>query len=326
MDNFDLKLFAGNSNRKLAEDIASELNLSLSDCTAGKFSDGEVNLKINESIRGKDVFFIQSICAPQNDSLMELLVFLDAAKRASAGRITAVVPYYGYGRQDHKIGARDPISAKLVADLISTAGAQRMLSIDLHSAPIQGFFNIPVDNLDSAYIVADFIHKHKKELLKDLVIVSPDTGGVRRARAFSRLLSGAGIAIVDKMRPKENVAEVFNVIGDVKGKTCIMFDDMVDTAGSLTLGSQALKDNDAKKIFAYCTHGILSGKAIENINSSPIEKLFVSDSIPLNGKESSKIEQITISSLLAKAIKCIHENLSVSELFETERSRQEKIV
>jgi len=316
MNATELKLFTGNSNLALAESIAKDLGTKLGECSVEKFSDGEVNLKINESIRGKDVFIIQSTSAPVNDNLMELLVFIDAVKRASPERITAVVPYYGYARQDRKLGARDPISAKLVADLLSVAGIQRMLSIDLHSGQIQGFFNVPVDNLTAAFALAEHC---KEKKMKELVAVSPDVGGVRRARNFATYLD-AELAIIDKQRPKQNVAEVMNVIGEVEGKNCVLVDDMIDTAGSICLAAEALKKKGAKSVYACASHGVLSGKAFEKIDSSAIEKVVVTDTIPITTK-SKKIEVVSVAPLLSKAIQNIHEGKSVSELFKTEKDK-----
>jgi ribose-phosphate pyrophosphokinase len=305
-----LRIFSGNSNEKLAKDINKELNLKPGDSEVTNFSDGEISVKINESVRDNDVFVIQST-NPPNDNLIELLIMLDGLKRASANRITAVLPYFGYARQEKKMKPRDPISAKLVADIITRAGADRVLTIDLHAAQIQGFFDIPVDNLTAALILSNYI---KKKKLKDMVIVSPDLGGVKRAREFAKKLN-APIAIIDKRRPKENESEVMNIIGDIKDKTAIRFDDMGDTAGTLVNAAQALIDKGAKEVYACCTHAVLSGPAIERIKKSIIKELVVTDTIPLKINE-EKIKQLSVAKLLANAIKRIHDGDSVSVLFE----------
>jgi ribose-phosphate pyrophosphokinase len=272
-----LKLFSGNSNRPLAQEMCDSLGIPLGRATVKRFSDGEIFVEIEENVRGADVFVVQSTCCPGNDNLMELLIMMDALKRASANRITAVLPYYGYARQDRKVAPRTPITAKLVADLITTAGADRILCMDLHAGQIQGFFNIPVDHLYATPVILDYI---KNNFDDDIVIVSPDAGGVERARAFAKRLN-CSLAIIDKRRTAPNVAEVMNIIGDVVGKVAIMVDDMVDTAGTLTQGAKAVKDNGAKKIYAISTHPVLSGPAISRIEQSVMEELVVTNTIPL---------------------------------------------
>ena len=281
----------------------------------GRFSDGEVSVNIMETVRGCDVFLIQSTSTPVNENLMEMLVIIDAFKRASAGRITAVIPYFGYARQDRKARARDPISAKLVADLLSTAGVDRVLTMDLHSSQLQGFFDVPVDNLLGRPVLTRYFLKSgiKKE---DLVIVSPDVGSVARARALATKFN-APLAIIDKRRPKANVMEVMNIIGDIEGKTCLMIDDMIDTAGTITQGAVALKEKGAKRVLACCSHGVLSGPAIERIDNSPLEKVVILDTIQQpEGKLSSKFIQVTVADLFAEAIERIYGDLPVSKLYE----------
>ena len=265
----NIKIFTANASSDLAKKIAEHLGVSLGDAQVGKFSDGEIYVNINETVRGSDVFVVQSTCDPVNDNLMELLIMIDAFRRASAGRITAVMPYFGYARQDRKAKARDPISAKLVADLIATAGADRVLTMDLHAPQIQGFFNVPVDHLLGVPVLAKFFREEMKDVLDNIVVVSPDLGSVTRARNFAQRLD-APIAIIDKRRPKANVSEVMNIIGDIKGKTAILVDDMIDTAGTITNGAQALIDRGASKVYACCTHGVLSGPAIERIASNSL--------------------------------------------------------
>ena len=308
-----LKLFSGNSNKQLAQEMCDALGMPLGKATVKRFSDGEVFVEIEENVRGTDVFVVQSICCPGNDNLMELLIMLDAMKRASADRITAVLPYYGYARQDRKVAPRTPITAKLVADLITTAGADRILCMDLHAGQIQGFFNIPVDHLYATPVILDYI---KNNFDDDIVIVSPDAGGVERARAFAKRLN-CSLAIIDKRRTAPNVAEVMNIIGDVDGKVAIMVDDMVDTAGTLTQGAKAVKDNGAKKIYAISTHPVLSGPAISRIEQSVMEELVVTNTIPLTkeGASCKKIKVLSVSSLLAEAIKRVYIGDSVSSLF-----------
>ena len=310
-----IKIFAGNSNRKLAEDIAKHVGIPMGNSDVATFSDGEISVNIYETVRGADVFVIQSTCSPVNDNLMEMLIMIDAFKRASAGRITAVIPYYGYARQDRKAKARDPITAKLVADLITTAGADRVLTMDLHASQIQGFFSIPVDHLLGVPILAQ--HYLERGFDNDeMVIVSPDIGSVTRARNIANRLN-APIAIVDKRRPRANVAEVMNIIGDVKGKKALLVDDMVDTAGTLVQGAQALIDNGAKEVYACATHGVLSGPAIERIQNSPIKELVITDTIPLPPeKQIDKIRVLSVAPVFAEAIDRIYEDLPVSILFE----------
>jgi len=307
-----LRIFTGNSNIELVRKIAESLKTTIGKSIVKNFSDGEINVEIDESVRGMDVFAIQSICDPVNNNLMELLILIDAVKRASARRITAVLPYYGYARQDRKVSPRAPISAKLVADLITTAGASRILAVDLHAGQIQGFFNIPVDHLFAAPIILDYLKKIKN----DVVIVSPDAGGVERARAYAKRLN-ASLAIIDKRRDSPNVAQVMNIIGDVSGMTAVLVDDMVDTGGTLVRGAYALMEKGAKDVRACCTHPVLSGRAVEVIMDSPIEEMIVTDTIPLRNEAMacSKIKILSISSLLAEAIRRIYRDESVSDLF-----------
>lgn len=308
-----LVLFAGNSNIELAEDICRHIGIKLGDAQVKTFSDGEIQIEIRENVRGKDVFVLQSLCAPVNDHLVELLLMIDAFKRASTQRVTAVIPYYGYSRQDKKVAPRVPISAKLVADLLTTAGASRVITLDLHAGQIQGFFNIPVDNLFAAPILLDYI---KKSFENDTVIVSPDAGGVERARAFAKRLD-AQLAIIDKRREAPNKAEAMNVIGNVQGKIAIILDDMVDTAGTLTQAAGALKKHGASEVHACCAHAVLSGPALERIGDSEIKTITVTDTIPLSetAKESNKIRVLSVSKLLAEAIHRSHTGSSVSSLF-----------
>lgn len=308
-----LQLLTGNSNKKLADEVAKNLGVSICDSTTTNFSDGEIRVQINENIRGADVFVLQSTCMPVNDNLMELLLLIDALKRSSAGRITAVIPYYGYARQDRKVQPRVPISSKLVADLITVAGANRVLTVDLHAGQIQGFFNIPVDHLYAAPVLLDYI---KRSDFKDLVIVSPDAGGVERARAFAKRLN-ASLAIIDKRREAVNESKVMNVIGDVEGRDTILLDDMIDTGGTIVQAASALKANGARKISAACTHGVLSGPAIERINNSALQELIVTNTVPLDSKQQQcpKLTVLSIAALLAEAIKRIHEETSISSLF-----------
>lgn len=309
----EIKIFAGNSNIQLAKEIVSCMGKELGDAKVGTFSDGEISVDISETVRGADVYIVQSTCEPVNNNLMELLIMIDAMKRASAGRITAVMPYYGYARQDRKAKARDPITAKLVADLITSAGAHRVLSMDLHASQIQGYFDIPVDHLLGVPILA----KYFAELdLEDVVVVSPDIGSVTRARNFANFLD-APIAIVDKRRPKANVAEVMNVIGDIKGKNVILVDDMIDTAGTITNGANSLKDLGAKKVYACSTHPVLSGPAIERIKNSVIDELVVLNTIPISEEKSlDKIKVLSVAPIFAEAISRIYTNDSVSKLFD----------
>jgi len=311
----ELILFSGNSNRPLAEAIAKELGSKLWDVEVGHFSDGETSVHITSSIRGRDVFIIQSTSYPVNENLMELLVMIDAARRASAGRITAVIPYFGYARQDRKAKPRDPITAKLVADIITSAGADRLLSIDLHAPQIQGFFDIPVDHLVGNPILCKYFEKFIND--DNFVVVSPDIGSVGRARNVATKLN-VPMAIIDKRRPKANQVEILNIIGDVKGKTCLLVDDMVDTAGTLCFGAEALHNAGVEKIYACCTHPVLSGPAIERIKNSYIDKLVVLDTIELpEEKRIDKIEVLTVAPLLARAIKFVFSDMKMSEVYQS---------
>lgn len=309
-----LKIFTGTSNLKLAKEVATHLKLDLGDITVSTFSDGEIMVRLNENVRGSDAFVIQSTSMPVNDNIIELLLIIDALKRASAGRITAVIPYYGYSRQDRKVQPRVPISAKMVADLITAVGTNRVLTVDLHAGQIQGFFNIPVDNLYAAPVLLDYIKN--KYVSDNLVIVSPDAGGVERARAFAKRLN-CSIAIIDKRREKANECEVMNVIGEVVNKDTLLLDDMVDTAGTMAQAANALRAQGAKRVSAACTHAVLSGAAIERINNSAIEELIVTNTIPLDGKMKlcGKLKVLSMASLLGDAIKMIHEESSISSLF-----------
>jgi ribose-phosphate pyrophosphokinase len=312
----EYKLFAGNSNPRLAEAIATALGRKLSPAMVGRFSDGEIQVEIGENIRGQDAYIIQSTCSDANVNLMELLIMIDALKRASAGTINAVLPYYGYARQDRKVASRSPITAKLVADLLEAAGATRVVSMDMHAGQIQGFFNIPFDHLYAAPVLLDHMRKRFEGKVEELVIVSPDAGGVERARAYSKRL-GASLCIVDKRRLKANVAEVLNVIGDVSGKSAVLLDDMIDTAGTLTQAANALVDKGAARVFAYATHAVLSGPAVERIQKSPIEEVVVTDSIPLSPAAAActKIRSLSCAPLFAEAVKRIHNGDSLSSLF-----------
>ena len=308
-----LTIFSGNANRKLTEDICESLNVSLGESNVSSFRDGETRVKINQNVRGKDVFIVQTTCNPANENLMELLIMIDAVKRASAKRITAVLPYFGYARQDRKDQPRVPITAKLVANLLSRAGAHRVITIDLHAGQIQGFFDIPLDHL---YAVSVFEEYFKKKKLEDLVIVSPDVGGIKMARAYAKRM-GADLAIVDKRRIDDSSAEVMHIMGDVKGKNVVLVDDIVATAGSLAEAAAALKKNGAKDIYAAITHPVLCGPAIERLENSEIKELVVSDTIPLEvGKKSKKIKQLSVAHLLGEAIRRIHNEESISALFE----------
>jgi ribose-phosphate pyrophosphokinase len=309
-----LMVFAGNANPKLAADVVRRLNISLGRANVGRFSDGEITVEIQEHVRGKDVFILQSTCAPANENLMELLVMVDALKRASAARITAAIPYFGYSRQDRRVrSARVPIAAKLVADLLTAAGVHRMLTMDLHAEQIQGFFNIPVDNI---YCLPIMLADVWKKDFKNLIVVSPDVGGVVRARALAKRLE-CDLAIIDKRRPKANVSEVMNIIGEVEGRTCVIMDDMVDTAGTLCKAAAALKENGAKQVMAYCVHPVLSGSAVNRINESAIDELVVTDTIPLSAEaqESPRIRQLSVADVLAETIRRISNEDSVSSLF-----------
>lgn len=310
----NLKVLAGNANSKLAEKICDNLGTELVEATVNRFSDGEIGVEINESVRGDHVFVVQPTCPPVNDNLMELLIMIDALKRASAEVVTAIVPYYGYARQDRKAKARDPITAKLVANLITKAAADRVVAIDLHARQIQGFFDLPVDNLRGAPILADHF-KEKEEELANSIVVAPDIGGVKRARDFSERLN-TSMAIIDKRRPEANVSEIMNIIGDVEGKNVILVDDMIDTAGTITNAAQVLKEKGAEKIFATCTHPLFSGPAVDRLEEAPISELVVTDTLPLS--ESKKIDKVTVLSvapLVASAIERIYDDLSVSVLF-----------
>ncbi len=309
-----IKFFTGNAHRDLAHEIANYLDIPVADATVTKFSDGEIMVQIHENVRGSDVFILQPTCMPVNHHIMELLLMVDALKRASAGRITAVIPYYGYARQDRKVQPRVPISAKLVADLITAAGTNRILTMDLHAAQIQGFFNIPVDNLYAAPVLLEYVRN--KYDSKNLVIVSPDAGGVERARSFAKKLQ-CSIAIIDKRREAANVSQIMNVIGDVRKKNTIILDDMVDTGGTTIQAAEALKEKGAKKVIAACTHAVLSGNAVDKVNNSVLEELLVTNTIPLNSKKEQcgKLTVLSIASLIGEAIRRIHEESSISSLF-----------
>ena len=309
----DLKLLTGNSNLALAKEIAEYIGQGLSRTTVTTFSDGETRVRIDENVRGGDVFLIQSCCHPVNTSIMELLLLIDAVKRSSASRITAVIPYYGYGRQDRKDQPRVPISAKLIADLLTVAGANRILTMDLHAGPIQGFFDIPVDHLYAMPVLLEYI---KKQQVSDMIIVSPDAGGVERARAFAKRLNSS-LAIIDKRRESPNQAEVMNIIGEVKGRHALLFDDMIDTAGTIVQTAQTCLDNGALSVWAGCTHPVLSGPALERLEGSCLREVVVTNTIPLNGKEQqcSKLKALSVAPLLGEAILRIHREESVTSLF-----------
>ena len=312
----EIKIFSANANRPLAEAICQKLGIPMGDSVVKTFADGEVSVSINETVRGCDVFVIQSTCKPVNDSLMELLILIDALRRASAARITAVMPYFGYARQDRKAKARDPISAKLVANLITVAGADRVLTMDLHASQIQGFFDIPVDNLlGNPVFVKYYLNKFDEASREQMVVVSPDVGSVARARAFAQKMS-MGLAIVDKRRQKANSCEVMNIIGDVAGRDCILFDDMIDTAGSLCNACAAIREAGAKKIYGCASHGVFSNPALERIESSCFEEVRVLDTIPMPaGYNGTKIAQLTVADMFAEAITRIDEETSISTLF-----------
>ncbi len=310
----DLMVFTGNANPELSNKIVDQLGIPMGDATVGKFSDGEVTVELNENVRGRDVFVVQSTCAPTNDNLMELIVMVDALRRASAGRITAVVPYFGYARQDRRVrSSRVAITAKVVADMMVGAGVDRVLTVDLHAEQIQGFFDVPVDNVYGSPVLIDDINAQKYDAP---IVVSPDIGGVVRARALAKQI-GLELAIIDKRRPKANVAEVMNLIGDVEGRTCLLVDDMVDTAGTLCGAAKALKEFGAQKVVAYCTHPVLSGKAINNISGSVLDELVVADSIPLSddAKNCGRIRQLTLSAMLAEAVRRLSNEESLSAMF-----------
>ena len=309
-----IRVFAGNSNPPLVRDICRDLEMPLGEALVETFSDGEIRVEIKENVRGCDVFVIQSTCAPGNENLMELLLMLDAFRRASAKRVTAVIPYYGYARQDRKVAPRVPISAKLVADLITTAGASRMLTMDLHSGQIQGFFNIPVDNLYASPVLLQYMESRIGT--EELIVVSPDAGGAQRARAFATKLNVA-MAVIDKRRADANVVEEMNIIGEVEGKVTILIDDMVDTAGTIAMAAEALVLAGAKKVIGCCTHAVLSGKALDRINDSPMEEMVVTDTIPLSTKmaKCEKITPLSVAPLIGEAIRRTHLERSISSLF-----------
>lgn len=310
----DIKIFTGNSNRALVNEIAEKIGIPVGIASVGSFSDGETAVNIGEVVRGSDVFIIQSTCQPVNDNLMELLVMIDAIKRASAGRITAVIPYFGYARQDRKARARDPISAKLVANLITSAGADRILTMDLHAPQIQGFFDIPVDHLLGLPIIAEYL-KEKFAGQDDLVIVSPDVGSVTRSRKVAERLE-CPLAIIDKRRPKANVSEVMNIIGDIKNKRVVLVDDLIDTGGTIVNGANALIEAGAKEVYACCTHAVLSGPAIKRIQESAISEMVVLNTIPLNDeKRIDKIKSLSVAGVFAEAIERIYGDISISTLF-----------
>ena len=315
MDSQSITLFTGNANPALAHDIARHLMLPMGRASVSRFSDGEVNIELMENVRGRDVFLLQSTCPPVNENLMELLVMADACRRASAGRITAVIPYFGYARQDRRPRAtRVAITAKLVANMIATAGVNRVLTIDLHADQIQGFFDLPVDNVYASPVLLGDAWKQKYE---NMIVVSPDVGGVARARALAKRLDDADLAIIDKRRPRPNESKVMNIIGDVEGKSCVMVDDMVDTAGTLCQAAQALKDEGAIKVVAYITHPVLSGKAVERISNSHLDELVVTDTIPLSAaaKACGRIRVLSVAALLAETIRRIRDEESVSSMY-----------
>jgi ribose-phosphate pyrophosphokinase len=310
----NLMVVTGNANPKLAADVARRLGIALGAVTVGRFSDGEVNVELLQNVRGKDVFILQPTCAPTNDNLMELVILVDALKRASAGRVTAAIPYFGYARQDRRPrSARVPITAKVVANMLQAVGVQRLLTMDLHADQIQGFFDIAVDNIYAAPVLLDDLDKRHYD---DLMVVSPDVGGVVRARAFAKRME-CDLAIIDKRRPKANVSEVMNIIGEVKDRTCVIMDDIVDTAGTLCKAAQALKENGARRVLSYCTHAVLSGAAPARIDESELDELVVTDTIPLrdDARASNKIRQVSVASLLADTVLRISNEESVSSLF-----------
>jgi len=310
---YELKIFSGTANPELAKEVANYLGVELGELKVNRFSDGEIYVQIGESVRGKDVYIIQPTCPPTNENLIELLILMDAFRRASCHEITAVIPYFGYARQDRKTQGREAITSKLMADLITTSGADRVITIELHAGQIQGFFNIPVDNLSSVNVMLNYIISMN---LENIVIVSPDVGGVSRARYFAKKLE-APIAIIDKRRPKHNEAEVMHIIGDIEGKTAILFDDMIDTAGTICAASRVLKEKGAKEIYAMCTHGILSGNAIDRLNDSPIKEVIITNSIPLNKNANiDKFKVLSLAKLLGDAINCIDKKGSMSKLFD----------
>ena len=311
-----LVIFAGNANPELASSMAEQINIPLGDADVGVFSDGEVAVDIQENVRGKDLFIVQSTCQPTNNNLMELLVMADALRRSSAGRITAVIPYFGYARQDRRVrSARVPITAKVVADMITAVGIDRVVTVDLHADQIQGFFDIPVDNVYGTPLFVADIERQKHD---DLMVVSPDVGGVVRARALAKQLNDADLAIIDKRRPKANESQVMHIIGEVEGRTCVLVDDIVDTAGTLCKAAQALKDHGAAKVIAYCTHPVLSGPAIDNISNSAMDQLVVTDTIPLSeqGRQCDKIRVLRLAPMLAETIRRVNNEESLSAMFD----------
>lgn len=308
-------VFSGNANPELGRKVVACLDIRMGDATVGQFSDGEIAIEINENVRGKDVFVIQSTCAPTNDNLMELILMVDALRRASAHRITAVIPYFGYARQDRRVrSARVPISAKVIADMMCAAGVNRVMTMDLHADQIQGFFDVPVDNIYGSPILLDDIERQNYE---HMVVVSPDVGGVVRARAIAKELNDTDLAIIDKRRPQANQAQVMHIIGDVKDRTCVLIDDMVDTAGTLCKAAEALKARGAKRVVAYSTHAVLSGAAVSNITNSLLDELIVTDTIPIKDEimKCGKIRQLTISGLLAEAVRRVSNEESISAMF-----------
>ena len=315
MANGSMMVFSGNANPKLANEIAARLQLPLGKAVVGRFSDGEVMVEIMENVRGRDVFILQPTCAPTNENLMELLVMVDAVRRSSAARVTAVMPYFGYARQDRRPrSARVPITAKVVADMVATVGTDRVLTVDLHADQIQGFFNIPVDNVYASPVLLGDVWRQK---YPNLMVVSPDVGGVVRARALAKRLDDADLAIIDKRRPRANVARVMHIIGEVEGRTCVIVDDLVDTAGTLCQAAKALKDHGAIKVVAYCTHAVLSGPAVDNISNSVLDELVVTDTIPLSpaAEACNRIRQLSIAELLAETMRRVSDEESVSSLF-----------
>jgi len=308
---WELKIFSGKANPELTKSICDSLNIEMGESIVEHFSDGETNVQISENVRGHDCYIVQPTCPPANQNIMELLIMIDALKRASAGRITAVIPYYGYARADRKTQPRVPITAKLTANLIEKAGADRVMAIDLHAGQIQGFFDLPMDHLQARPVLLDYLQKQN---LKDIVVVSPDVGGVERARKFASRLNAA-LVIIDKRRPKPNNAEVYNIIGDVKDKDCIIVDDIVDTAGTMKVASEKLKKEGAKRIFAVCSHGLLSGNGVKNIEESALEELITTDTLPTNRDLGKKVKILSVNKILAEAIIRNHRGDSISEMF-----------
>ncbi|MDN7123363.1 ribose-phosphate pyrophosphokinase [Pseudidiomarina terrestris] len=312
----DMKLFAGNATPELAQKIADRLFIKLGDAEVGRFSDGEISVMINENVRGSDVFILQSTCAPTNDNLMELIVMVDALRRASAGRITAVMPYFGYARQDRRVrSARVPITSKVIADFLSSVGVDRVLTVDLHAEQIQGFFDVPVDNVFASPVLLEHL---RQQDFDNPVVVSPDIGGVVRARAIAKLLNDIDLAIIDKRRPRANESQVMHIIGDVQGRDCIIVDDMIDTGGTLCKAADALKEHGARRVFAYATHPVFSGNAVGNIRDSNIDQVVVTDSIPLSAemKALDKVHQLTLSGMLSEALRRVSNEESISAMFE----------